>query len=62
MRTAMLVVGILAVLTGAIWIGQGTGVFPYPASSFMVGQPPWAYYGAGLAIVGVALIGVSRQR
>jgi hypothetical protein len=62
MRTSMLVIGILAVLTGAIWIGQGTGAFPYPASSFMIGQPPWAFYGAGLVIVGLVLIGLSRRR
>lgn len=31
---------IFAVVIGVIWIGQGTGVFPYPASSFMIDQTP----------------------
>ncbi|MGO9356519.1 MAG: hypothetical protein ACLP1D_02465 [Xanthobacteraceae bacterium] len=62
LRGPLLIVGILALVIGAIWIGQGTGLFPYPASSFMIGQPPWVYYGAGLVIVGLVLIGLSRRR
>ena len=27
-RAALLVVGVLAILIGLIWIGQGTGYFP----------------------------------
>lgn len=46
----------LAILIGLIWIGQGTGVFPYPASSFMIAHIEWAYYGAVLIVVaGVVL-------
>jgi hypothetical protein len=30
MRTAFLVIGIIATLLGLVWIGQGTGYFPYP--------------------------------
>ncbi len=60
-RTLFLVLGILAVIIGAIWIGQGTGYFPYPASSFMVKQTQWAYYGGGLALAGIVLIGLSRR-
>ena len=52
LKVGLLVVGVLAVLIGLIWIGQGTGYFPYPASSFMINQTPWAYYGAGLAVLG----------
>lgn len=59
--TALLVVGILAVLIGLVWIGQGTGYFPYPRSSFMIDQMPWAYYGGILAIVGAIAIFVSRR-
>jgi len=33
-KMAFLVVGILAILIGLIWVGQGSGYFPYPASSF----------------------------
>jgi hypothetical protein len=61
MRTALLIIGILALVIGAIWVGQGTGTFPYPASSFMVKQTQWAWYGGGLALVGLVLIVVSRR-
>ncbi|MBY5348900.1 hypothetical protein HFO96_16425 [Rhizobium leguminosarum] len=32
------VVGLLMILLGLIWIAQGSGYFPYPASSFMINQ------------------------
>jgi hypothetical protein len=60
-KTALLVVGILAILVGVIWIGQGTGYFPYPAESFMINEMPWAYRGAVLAIVGLIAAVVSRR-
>lgn len=51
------------VLLGLIWIGQGSGYFPYPASSFMIAQTIWMLWGALLAAAGVALmIIVSRLR
>ncbi len=61
MKTAFLVAGILAVLVGLIWMGQGTGYFPYPASSFMINQSPWIYWGAGLAALGLIAVLVSRR-
>jgi hypothetical protein len=61
MKTPLLVIGILAVLAGLVWIGQGTGYFPYPPSSFMISQMPWAYRGLALAAVGAVLIVISRR-
>jgi hypothetical protein len=61
MKTALLVVGIVAALVGLVWIGQGTGYFPYPRSSFMIDQMPWATRGAILAVVGLIAIVVSRR-
>jgi hypothetical protein len=65
MKTILLVVGILALLMGLLWIGQGTGFVHWPASSFMIDQRPWALRGAILAAVGLILIrsrgGVSRD-
>ena len=61
MRTAFLVIGILAVVVGLIWVGQGTGYFPYPAESFMINQMPWVYRGAGLAALGLIMVLVSRR-
>jgi hypothetical protein len=52
----------LAVIIGVIWIGQGTGVFPYPASSFMIDQMPWVYRGAALAVAGLIAIVLLRRK
>jgi hypothetical protein len=61
LKIAVLVVSILAVLIGLIWVGQGTGYFPYPATSFMINQMPWVYRGAVLAVLGVVAAVVSRR-
>jgi hypothetical protein len=61
LKTTILVIGILAVVVGLIWVGQGTGYFPYPASSFMINQMPWVYWGAGLAALGLIALLVSRR-
>lgn len=61
MRMIQFVLGILALLIGLVWIGQGTGVFPYPASSFMIRQTPWVYYGGALAFAGVLALLLSRR-
>ena len=60
-KIALLVGGILAVLIGLVWIGQGTGYFPYPKSSFMIDQMPWAYRGGILAVAGLIAIFISRR-
>jgi len=62
MKPALLILGIAAVLVGLLWIGQGTGLVHWPASSFMIDQRPWVTRGAILAVVGLILIGVSRAR
>jgi len=61
MRTILMLVGIIAILMGGLWIGQGTGYVHWPASSFMISQIQWAYYGAGLAFVGLLLVLFSRR-
>jgi hypothetical protein len=62
MKHAFLSVGVIAILVGVIWIGQGTGHFPYPSSSFMINDVAWAYYGAALAVLGLIAVAVSRTR
>jgi len=61
MKTALLIVGILLALAGLVWAAQGSGYFPYPGSSFMIGAPRWIYIGVATAIAGVVLIVLSRR-
>jgi hypothetical protein len=61
MRRLLLVVGLLALAIGLLWIGQGTGVIDWPASSFMIKQIQWAGYGAALGAVGLILIWLSQR-
>ncbi|MGE3830714.1 MAG: hypothetical protein AB7F76_06945 [Parvibaculaceae bacterium] len=61
LRIILSILGVLMILMGLVWIGQGTGVFPYPASSFMINQTPWIYYGIVLAVAGAIVLFVSRK-
>ncbi len=60
-RTALLIVGALMALIGLIWIGQGTGVFPYPASSFMINQSPWIWRGLMVLVLGLIVVWAARR-
>lgn len=62
MKVALLILGLLALLMGLLWVGQGAGLVHWPASSFMIDQRPWVARGALLAVVGLALILGSRRR
>ena len=62
MKTALLILGVLGLLVGLLWVGQGAGLVHWPASSFMIDQRPWIVRGAILALVGLVLIVVSRRR
>jgi hypothetical protein len=56
MKSLLTIVGIILLLSGLIFMGQGSHYFPYPAKSFMVGASQWIYYGGGIAVVGVVLL------
>jgi hypothetical protein len=60
-KTGLLILSVLATLVGLIWMGQGSGYFPYPASSYMINQSPWILRGAIVAIAGVVGIFLSRK-
>jgi hypothetical protein len=53
------VVGVLMLLAGAIFAGQGLGFIP---GSFMTGDIHWFWIGSGMVIVGLALGGVALLR
>jgi hypothetical protein len=61
MRTLLLTAGLVALAIGLLWIGQGTGVIRWPASSFMISHIQWAGYGAGLSGFGLILIWQSKR-
>jgi hypothetical protein len=61
MQTVLTIIGILLLLMGLVFMGQGSGYFPYPASSFMISQSRWIYYGGAIVIVGLILIVVARR-
>jgi MYXO-CTERM domain-containing protein len=62
MRLALLLAGVSLVIVGAVWIGQGTGYFPYPSSSFMIDDRKWAYVGGAVLLLGLLLIAFRRRR
>ncbi len=61
MRLILLITGIVFIIMGAVWIGQGMGYFPYPASSFMINDRTWAYAGAAALVLGLLLVALGRQ-
>lgn len=61
MRRLLLIAGFLALASGLLWIGQGTGVIKWPSESFMIDQIQWAGYGAALAGFGLILIWQSKR-
>lgn len=58
-RTLLIIVGVILLLSGLIFMGQGSRFFPYPAESFMVGASQWIYYGGGMAVIGVLLLAIA---
>jgi hypothetical protein len=61
MNVLLTAIGIIALITGLVFIGQGSGYFPYPASSFMINQARWIYYGGAIAVFGLFLIIIARR-
>ncbi len=54
------VIGLILLITGAVWIGQGVGLIH---GSFMTGEAVWAVIGAIAVLFGLALIrGAKRDR
>jgi hypothetical protein len=60
-RLLLLVVGAIAVVVGAVWIGQGLNLIP---GSFMTGSRTWLLIGLLVAAGGAVLLwfGLRRRR
>lgn len=54
-----LMAGVLLVLVGLVWVGQGLGLLR--GSSFMVDDVRWAIFGAVAAVAGGVLILSARR-
>ena len=62
LKTLALILGVLMILMGGFWIGQGLNIIRWPAESFMIGVPQWSWNGMFLAIGGIVLIGLARRK
>ena len=60
-RIALITVGVIALILGGVWAGQGMNLIP---GSFMTGDRMWFSIGLVLAILGIILIllGLRRPR
>jgi hypothetical protein len=62
MKTVLTVLGILALVMGLLWAGQGMGIIRWPAGSFMIDAAQWTFRGGALALGGAILIWLGRRR
>ena len=58
-RTTVRVVGVVALVVGAVWVGQGLGYLP---GSFMTGVRFWFWVGLACVLAGLGLLFFSRRR
>ncbi len=60
MHALLRAIGVLALIAGLGFVGQGFRFFTYTAAGLMTSQTRWIYYGVGIAVVGLLLIIFSR--
>ncbi|QGN34643.1 hypothetical protein [Microlunatus sp. Gsoil 973] len=58
-RIAAIVVGVIALLIGGLWIGQGLNLI---RGSTMTGDRTWFYIGIVVAILGIVLLVLGLRR
>ena len=58
MRAALIVIGVIVLLIGAVFAGQGLGYIP---GSVMTNDPKWFWIGSAMVVVGLA-VGVAGYR
>jgi hypothetical protein len=61
LKPLLITFGVILLLSGLVFMGQGSRYFPYPAESFMVGASQWIYYGGAIAVVGLVLILLAQR-
>lgn len=58
-RIGLVVVGLIALIIGLVWVGQGLNLIP---GSFMTGNRMWFAIGLVVGIVGIILIVLGARR
>jgi uncharacterized membrane protein len=61
MRTALRVAAVILFVYGLHWIGQGTGILPWPAHTLMDNNIAFAYGGAALCVAALAMLWRARR-
>ena len=52
MRSGLVIIGVLVLLVGLVWVGQGLG---YIKGSFMTGDMRWFWIGLATTVAGLVL-------
>jgi hypothetical protein len=55
----MIVVGVVALVTGGVWMGQGLNLIP---GSFMTGSRTWLSIGLLVVVAGIVLLVLALRR
>lgn len=58
-RVAFLILGVVALVLGGVWFGQGADLIP---GSTMTGDRMWLVIGLVVAVVGIVLIVLALRR
>jgi len=58
-RTGAAAIGVLVLLVGAVFAGQGLGYIP---GSFMTGDMKWFWIGGAMVVVGLAILAATFVR
>ena len=59
MRTGSAAIGVLVLLVGAVFAGQGLGYIP---GSFMTGDLHWFWIGSAMVVAGLAILAATVIR
>ena len=59
MKIILYILGILIILSGIIWVLQGTNILP---GSYMTGNPQWTINGVIAIVIGGVTIYFARSR
>jgi len=60
MHALLRAIGVIALVAGLGFMGQGFRFYAYPADGLLSRENQWIYYGVGIAVIGLLLIIFSR--